>query len=162
MNSNIPIRQIELQDNFDIAIVIRGALEEFGANKPGTVYFDSTTDHLYELFRTEGSVYFVALLDGRVIGGAGIYPTDNLPAGTCELVKLYLHKDARGTGLGKKLLLTAMDWAKQYGYNQVYLESMPELSKAVTIYENVGFKRLNEPLGNSGHSGCDIWMAKAL
>jgi len=162
MNTNITIRQIELQDNIDIAFVIRTALTEFGANKPGTVYFDPTTDHLYELFRAEGSVYFVALKDGRIIGGAGIFPTENLPDGTCELVKLYLHQNARGTGLGKQLLLTAMDWAKQNGYNQVYLESMPELSKAVAIYENVGFERLKEPLGNSGHSGCDIWMSKAL
>jgi putative acetyltransferase len=162
MNTNITIRQIELQDNIDIAFVIRTALTEFGANKPGTVYFDPTTDHLFELFRAAGSVYFVALKDGRIIGGAGIFPTENLPKGTCELVKLYLHQTARGTGLGKKLLLTAMDWAKQNGYNQVYLESMPELSKAVAIYENVGFKRLKEPLGNSGHSGCDIWMTKAL
>ena len=114
------------------------------------------------MFRKEGSFYYVALLDGHIIGGAGIYPTENLPVGTCELVKLYLHKDARGMGLGKKLLLTAMDWAKQSGYNQVYLESMPELSKAVAIYEKLGFIRLNEPLGNSGHTGCDIWMTKAL
>jgi putative acetyltransferase len=55
-----------------------------------------------------------------------------------------------------------MDWAKQNGYNQVYLESMPELSKAVSIYENVGFEKLNQALGNSGHDGCDIWMLKKL
>jgi putative acetyltransferase len=97
-----------------------------------------------------------------VVGGAGIFPTENLPNGTCELVKLYLHKDARGTGLGKELLNTAMQWAKENGYTQVYLESMPELSKAVTIYENVGFKRIDQPLGNSGHCGCDIWMIKNL
>lgn len=34
-----------------------------------------------------------------------------------------------------------MQWAKDNGYDQVYLESMPELSKAVNIYENVGFKK---------------------
>ena len=62
----------------------------------------------------------------------------------------------------KELLNTAMQWAKQFGYKQVYLESMPELSKAVTIYENVGFNRINQPLGNSGHCGCDIWMIKDL
>ena len=73
-----------------------------------------------------------------------------------------MHKDARGTGLGKQLLNTAMQWAKENGYTQVYLESMPELSKAVTIYENVGFQRINQPLGNSGHCGCDIWMVKTL
>jgi putative acetyltransferase len=162
MNSNIQIRPIEQKDNIDIAKVIRGALEEFGANKPGTVYFDPTTDALFELFNTPGSYYYIATIDNKVVGGAGIFPTENLPKGTCELVKLYLHKDARGTGLGKQLLNTAMQWAKENGYTQVYLESMPELSKAVTIYENVGFQRINQPLGNSGHCGCDIWMVKNL
>ena len=162
MNSNIQIRPIEQKDNLDIAKVIRGALEEFGANKPGTVYFDPTTDALFELFNTPGSYYYIATIDDKVVGGAGIFPTENLPKGTCELVKLYLHKDARGTGLGKQLLNTAMQWAKENGYTQVYLESMPELSKAVTIYENVGFQRINQPLGNSGHCGCDIWMVKTL
>jgi putative acetyltransferase len=163
MNPTIQIRPIEQKDNIDLAKVIRGALEEFGANKPGTVYFDPTTDALFELFNnTPGSFYFIALKDQQLVGGAGIFPTENLPEGTCELVKLYLHKDARGTGLGKELLNTAMQWAKENGYTQVYLESMPELSKAVTIYENVGFKRIHQPLGNSGHCGCDIWMIKDL
>lgn len=163
MNTTIQIRPIEINDNIDLAKVIRGALEEFGANKPGTVYFDPTTDALFELFNnTPGSYYYVALINDVLVGGAGIFPTENLPDGTCELVKLYLHKDARGTGLGKQLLNKAMDWAKEYGYKQVYLESMPELSKAVTIYENVGFERINQPLGNSGHCGCDIWMVKSL
>jgi putative acetyltransferase len=162
MSSPIIIRQIELRDNEALAKVIRTALAEFGANKPGTVYFDPTTDHLFELFQVPGAVYFIAEQAGNLLGGGGIYPTNGLPDKTCELVKLYLDAAARGTGLGKQLLLKAMDWAKENGYNQVYLESMPELAKAVSIYENVGFTRINQPLGNSGHDGCDIWMTKKL
>ncbi len=156
------IRPIEPGDNEALAKVIRTALAEFGANKPGTVYFDPTTDALYELFRTPGSFYYVATIDEVIVGGCGIFPTENLPQGTCELVKLYLAKEARGTGLGKQLMEISLSWAKENGYNQVYLESMPELAKAVSIYEKVGFKPLENPLGNSGHCGCDIWMLKAL
>jgi putative acetyltransferase len=156
------IRPIKPGDNVELAKVIRGSLTEFGANKPGTVYFDPTTDALYELFRTPGSFYYVATIDEVVVGGCGIFPTDNLPEGTCELVKLYVSKEARGTGLGKQLMEISLSWAKENGYTQVYLESMPELTKAVSIYEKVGFKSLNGPLGNSGHCGCDIWMLKAL
>jgi putative acetyltransferase len=162
VHTPIIIRQIELRDNEALAKVIRTALAEFGANKPGTVYFDPTTDHLFELFQVPGAVYFIAEQAGNLLGGGGIYPTNGLPDKTCELVKLYLDAAARGTGLGKQLLLKAMDWAKENGYNQVYLESMPELAKAVSIYENVGFTRINQPLGNSGHDGCDIWMTKQL
>jgi putative acetyltransferase len=156
------IRPIEPGDNEELAKVIRTALAEFGANKPGTVYFDPTTDALFELFQTPKSFYYVALVDGKVVGGCGIFPTDNLPDGTCELVKLYLAKEARGTGLGKQLMEISLSWAKENGYTQVYLESMPELAKAVSIYEKVGFKALDHPLGNSGHCGCDIWMLKKL
>jgi putative acetyltransferase len=162
VHTPIIIRQIELRDNEALAKVIRTALAEFGANKPGTVYFDPTTDHLFELFQVPGAVYFIAEQAGNLLGGGGIYPTNGLPDKTCELVKLYLDAAARGTGLGKQLLLKAMAWAKENGYNQVYLESMPELAKAVSIYENVGFTRINQPLGNSGHDGCDIWMTKQL
>jgi putative acetyltransferase len=162
MEDVIHIRPIEPQDNVALAEIIRTALTEFGANKPGTVYFDPTTDALFELFRTTGSYYFVATLDNKLIGGCGIFPTENLPKGTCELVKLYVNKDASGTGTGKKLMEKSMAWAKENGYSQVYLESMPELSKAVSIYEKQGFKKLCSPLGNSGHDGCDIWMLKTL
>lgn len=156
------IRPIEPGDNEALAKVIRAALAEFGANKPGTVYFDPTTDELFELFRTPGSFYYVATIDEIIVGGCGIFPTENLPQGTCELVKLYLAKEARGTGLGKQLMEISLSWAKDNGYTQVYLESMPELAKAVSIYEKVGFKSLDHPLGNSGHCGCDIWMLKEL
>lgn len=162
MQTAITIRTIEPKDNMALAKVIRTALAEFGANKPGTVYFDPTTDHLFELFQVPGAVYFIAEKEGQLVGGGGIYPTEGLPKKTCELVKLYLDASARGTGLGKLLLLKAMDWAKAYGYEQVYLESMPELAKAVSLYEQVDFKRINHALGNSGHDGCDIWMTKQL
>ena len=163
MNSNITIRPIRPEDNAAMAAVIRTSLEEFNANKPGTVYFDPTTDDLFTLFSTEpGSAYFIAEQDGKLLGGAGIYPTEGLPAGTCELVKMYLTKDARGKGLGRKMIQHSMDIARQKGYTQIYLETMPELRKAVSVYEQFGFQYLNGPMGNSGHTGCDIWMILTL
>lgn len=162
MNPAIKIRTIALNDNEAVAKIIRGALEEFGANKPGTVYFDPTTDHLFELFQTPGSIYFVATLDDKIIGSGGIYPTENLPKGTCELVKLYLLKEARGTGLGRTLLSHSLQWAKENGYTQVYLETLPELSNAVSLYEKSGFTKIDHALGNSGHFICDIRMIKQL
>jgi putative acetyltransferase len=162
MSSTITIRTIEQKDNAAIAVIVRTSLAEFGANKPGTVYYDPTTDALFELFQTKGSYYFVAEENGTLLGGGGIFPTENLPDGTCELVKMYLHKDARGKGLGKLLIERCLDWAKQNGYTHVYLETMPELKQALKVYELFGFEYLNGPLGNSGHFGCDRWMLKKL
>lgn len=160
--NDITIRLIEPRDNILLAAIIRKALEEFNANKPGTVYFDSTTDELHTVFTAANSLYFVAEQDGELLGGSGIYPTANLPTGTCELVKLYLHKNARGQGIGKLLMEKCFAAAKTFGYTKMYLETMPELNIAVPLYEKMGFSYLPGSLGNSGHDGCSIWMIKDL
>jgi len=162
MENNITIRKIQLQDNKELASIIRSSLKEFGANKPGTVFFDDTTDHLYELFQQPGSMYFVIHENGKLLGGAGIYPSEGLPDQTCELVKMYLRPEARGKGFSRLLINKCLEFAKGIGYLQAYIETMPELRKAVSVYEKFGFEYLNGPLGNTGHFGCDVWMLKKL
>lgn len=162
ITTGISTRTIEAADNAALATIIRDAMTELGINKPGTVFFDPTTDALYQLFQTPGSTYFVATAAGELLGGAGIYPSNGLPEGVCELVKMYLKKETRGKGLGRFLIDKCLVAAKQMGYRQVYLESMPELKKAVSVYEKFGFTHLNGPMGNTGHFGCDIWMIKDL
>jgi putative acetyltransferase len=159
---NVNIRKIQPSDNPHLALIIRNALAEFGANKPGTVFYDDTTDHLYELFQKPGSIYYVAEQEGEILGGAGIYPSNGLPKGTCELVKMYLKPATRGLGLGRKLIEQCLEFAKALGYVQVYIETMPELRKALSVYEKFGFEYLNGPLGNTGHFGCDVWMLKTF
>ncbi len=143
--SEINIRPIQASDNPEMAVIVRNTLTEFGANVPGTVYFDPTTDALFELFQTPKSIYFIAEAEGKLVGGGGIYPTEGLPEDTCELVKMYLLPEARGNG-----------------FQQVYLETLPELNLAVKVYEKYGFEYLSDPLGNTKHFGCGLWMLKKL
>lgn len=159
---NVTIRPIIERDNAAIARIVKDTLAEFGANKPGTVYYDPTTDALFELFQKERAVYFVAETDDEIVGGAGIYPTDGLPEDTCELVKMYLVPKARGAGLGRTLIERCLDFAKTAGYKNVYLETMPELRQALEVYAKFGFRYLPGPMGNSGHTGCSLWMIKSL
>src|SRR5688572_9610848 len=160
--NDLCIRNIQPPDNPFIATIIRHTLAEFGANKPGTVYFDATTDSLYELCQKQGAAYFIALLNNEIVGGGGIYPTDGLPADTCELVKMYLLPQARGTGLGKTLIEKSLNFASEAGYKNVYLETMPELKQAQKVYAKFGFDYLKGPMGNSGHTGCSLWMLKKI
>ena len=162
MSHEFIIRTIEPGDNIDLAKIIRDTLREFNAVKPGTVYDDDRTDHLFEVFTAAGSIYYVAEFNGEITGGAGIYPTANLPAGTCELVKLYLTPLARGKGIGKILMQKCIVAAKELGYQQIYLETMPELIIAIPMYKKFGFTHLPAAQGSSGHTGCDVWMIKDL
>lgn len=156
------IRVINEKDNNTIAHIIRKTLEEFEANQPGTVYFDKSIWALSDIVKQNKSTYFVIEEDNQVLGGGGIYPTEGLPANTAELVKVYTLPEVRGKGYGKRLINTCLAFAKEVGYEQVYLESMDELSKAVGLYEKLGFEHLDAPMGESGHSYCKIWMMKNL
>ena len=162
MEQAISIRIIEQKDNKALAKIIRNTLAEFGANHPGTVYYDSATDHLFELFQNPLSVYFVAEMEGLLVGGGGIYPTEGLPANTCELVKMYLLPAARAKGIGKMIIENCLQKALAYGFENVYLETMPELQQAMKVYEKFGFNYLEGPWGNTGHFGCSRWMLKKL
>lgn len=156
------IRTIERSDNEALAKLIRAVFEEHNAPQKGTVYSDPTTDHLFELFETPKSVFWVAEMENEIAGCCGIYPTEGLPPDCAELVKFYLSPKARGKGIGKKLMEKSLRSAQELGYSEIYLESLPEFSKAVSIYEKQGFEMLPHPLGNSGHSTCNIWMRKKL
>lgn len=161
-NLNISFRQIDKKDNKEIAGIIRTVFREFKIDRPGTVYFDPIMDDLYTLFQKQGSVYWIAERDGKIAGGCGIYPTSGLPDGCAELVKLYLLASDRGFGIGRMLMEKCFESALKFGYTQLYLESLPELKKAISLYERAGFLHLHEALGNSGHFGCNIWMIKDL
>jgi putative acetyltransferase len=159
---NISIRPIRASDNTFIAAIIRKILFEFGANKPGTVYFDPTTDNLFQLFSIQNAAYYILEADGNIVGGSGVFPTPGLPEGCCELVKLYLISEMRGQGLGLLLMEKCFQTAIDFGFTQMYLETMPELRTAIGLYEKAGFSFLPGPLGQSGHFGCDLWMIKNL
>ena len=162
MNDTFTIRQVSRQDNKPLAAMIRAVFEEFKAVRAGTVYFDPTTDDLYALFTKPGSVCWVVEKDGEIIGSAGIFPTEGLPEKHCELVKFYIRSGFRNQGLGKILLQKCLDSAVSFGYEAVYLESLPEFSSAIHLYERNGFTPLKKAFGNSGHFGCTIWMVKDL
>jgi putative acetyltransferase len=156
------IRQIKKKDNLALAMIIRDAFIEHNAPQFGTVYSDPTTDNLYDLFQTPKSILWVAELNHEIVGCCGVYPTKGLNEDCAELVKFYLSKEARGKGIGKELMQKCIRTAREFEYTQLYLESLPQFSKAVNMYEKEGFIRLIKPLLNSEHKTCNIWMLKDL
>lgn len=156
------IRQIKETDNTSLAEIIRQAFHDFDAPTRGTVYEDPTTDNLFALFAKDGSICWVAETEEGIAGCCGLYPTPNLPQGCVELVKFYLASSARGKGIGKALMQQCLQSARELGYTQIYIESLPQFSTAVGMYEKLGFEHIPESLGNSGHTGCTIWMVKKL
>ena len=162
MSNNTIIRQVEKKDNSALSEMIKCVFEEHDAPLTGTVYSDASTNYLYNVFQQPKSILWVVEMNGSVLGCCGVFPTDGLPDGHAELVKFYLSKDIRGLGIGKQLMEQSIISATELGYKKLYIESFPQFSKAVRIYEKIGFRKINHALGNSGHTACDIWMVKEL
>ncbi|MGV6845422.1 MAG: GNAT family N-acetyltransferase [Lutibacter sp.] len=161
-NNNFIIREISIKDNPKIAKVIRTVLLEFGVPKVGTAYADIILDQLYQHYNRKNAIYYVIEKDDRIYGGGGIMHLENFEGMVCELQKMYFLKDARGIGLGGKLMKICLQKAKSFGYEKCYLETLPYMKDARKLYKKVGFKNLNGPMGNTGHYSCNVWMIKDL
>lgn len=156
-------RKIKVEDDEQIAKIIRANLEKYHLNIPGTAYFDTELDHLSTYYNDNPSkrVYFIALnASGQMIGGVGIAEFDGIENGA-ELQKLYLDDSAKGRGYGKELIQIAEDWAKSAGYCDLYLETHTNLFVAMKLYEKMGFRQIEKPCPTV-HSTMNCFYLKKL
>ncbi|WP_422105002.1 GNAT family N-acetyltransferase [Winogradskyella sp.] len=158
----IVIREIEQKDDPKIAKAIRSVLIEMGVPKVGTAYEDAALDCMTETYDQVRKIYFVVAKGDRIIGGAGISPLDNYEGNVCELQKMYFMPEARGKGLGSEMMQKCLVFAKEAGFDQCYLETMPYMDDARKLYKKVGFEFIDEPMGDTGHYSCSVWMLKDL
>lgn len=64
-----------------------------------------------------------------------------LSASTCELKRLYVRPEARGTGLGLGLVRRVLREAREMGYATIKLDTLPTMTQAIKLYEKMGFVR---------------------
>ena len=161
MNS-FTIREIQINDNQKLAVVIRDILVEFGVPKVGTAYADSAMDEMYETYDSKKSCYFVLTKGQKIVGGAGIMQLQNSEENICELQKMYFSPEVRGKNLGAQMMEICLEKAREFNYEKCYLETLPYMAGARKLYKKAGFKSLESPLGDTGHYSCTMWMLKTL
>jgi putative acetyltransferase len=93
---------------------------------------------------------------------AGVSQLDNSEENICELQKMYFLRQARGKGIGSKMIQKCLEKATGFGFEKCYLETLPEMKAAQHLYKKAGFEYLCAPIGNTGHSTCPVWMIKNL
>ena len=158
----IKIRPIQPNDNAQVAAVVRSVLIDFEVPKVGSAYSDASLDCMYESYQNKMSRYFVIEEENRVIGGGGIAPLANFDGNVCELQKMYFLPQARGKGIGTKLIDKCLQEAVQLGYESCYLETMHYMKAAQNLYKKYGFEQLDGPMGDTGHHACGVQMLKKL
>jgi putative acetyltransferase len=153
-------------------------LAEYGL-KPDPTSTDADLRDIEQSYTNRGGVFYVLEdKDGSIIGSHGLYPVleerpetgDRRPEAptvsslqptasslTCELRKMYLHRDHRGKGLGKQLLEHALSEARRLGFTTVTLETASVLKEAIRLYERYGFQ-----LYHPAHLSCRCDQAYVL
>lgn len=144
-----------------MADVIRTVMPEFGADGPGFAIHDTEVHDMHAAYNNPGHRYYVVELDGRVCGGGGIGALAGQD-GICELRKMYFLPELRGRGAGEILIRQCLDTARELGYRQCYIETLTGMDAAQKLYEKHGFKRIDAPLGNTGHFGCNRFYLRDL
>lgn len=156
------IREIQKEDNQQIAAVIREVFISDNFPKTGTAFADSQLDYMFEAYDKPRAAYFVVETEGKIVGGGGVSQLENSNENICELQKMYFLHETRGKGLGLQMIQKCLEKAVAFGYEKCYLETLPEMLAAQSLYKKMGFEYLCSPMGNTGHSTCPVWMIKEL
>ncbi|PGH12586.1 hypothetical protein AJ79_04207 [Helicocarpus griseus UAMH5409] len=71
---------------------------------------------------------------------------DNLKMKTkyCELKRLYVAPAARGLGVGTALVHTILAIAREIGYEEVRLDTLPNMREAIQMYRGFGFREVEK------------------
>jgi putative acetyltransferase len=166
-SSAFRIRPIEARDDAVIAAIIRSVMPEFGANGCGFAISDPEVDWMQRAYSEPRSAYFVIERDDAtgnpiVEGGGGIAPLAGGDAGTCELRKMYFLPSLRGLGAGSTLMTHCLDAARGFGFERCYLETLTGMDAAMRLYERSGFRRIDAPMGATGHGSCNTFYLREL
>ena len=156
------IRLIESADNAVVAGIIRLVMTEFKAVGCGYSINDSEVDDMFSAYAPDKSAFYVVELDGRILGCGGFAPLTGADKETCELRKMYFKSELRGLGVGAELLNLCLEEAADAGFRLCYLETMDNMEQARRLYGKHGFKYLDHPMGDTGHTSCGTWMAMEL
>ena len=78
-------------------------------------------------------------------------------AGVFELTKMAVTETAQGRGLGRQLLIAAIERYRTAGGRRLFLESHSSLEPALALYESAGFRHVPRP-SPSDYERADVYM----
>ncbi|MDR1635560.1 MAG: ribosomal protein S18-alanine N-acetyltransferase [Bifidobacteriaceae bacterium] len=100
--------------------------------------------------------YFVVEVGGRVAGYAGVF----LGLDSAEIMTIAIEPAVRRRGLGRRLMETLLDCARQAGLGQVMLEVAATSPPAINLYKSLGFEEIGRRLRYYQPSGRDALVMR--
>ncbi|MDF1534844.1 MAG: GNAT family N-acetyltransferase [Methanosarcinaceae archaeon] len=104
---------------------------------------DFDLDDINIQYLQSGGVFYVGLVDGKIIGTSAVKIIDD---NKCEIKRIYIRKEFRNMGFGRELLLKALGFAER-NYSIAVLKTDAELTDAIQLYLKNGFSVVKEEEG---------------
>lgn len=113
--------------------------------------FETELEGLPGTYAPPRGTLLLAQANGEAAACVGVRPLDEE---RCEMKRLYVRGQYRGTGLGRRLAERAITFAREAGYRSMLLDTLPQMERATHLYRELGFVRCapyydNTPIGSS-------------
>jgi len=112
--------------------------------------FASELNQLPVMYGTPTGCLLLALQGDRAMGCGALR---KLSDGVCEMKRLYIRREARGSNLGRRVAHRLVQTAAALGYNTMRLDTLVHMVAAQNLYRSLGFREIaayySNPLANS-------------
>ena len=119
--------------------------------------YDHELKNLEEKYGRPCGRLYLAFCNDELAGCIGLRKIDN---NTCEMKRLYVKPYFRENGIGRFLVKRIIEDAKEIGYSQMRLDTLPFLDTATKLYKKHGFYEIpcynNNPMDNSIYMQLDL------
>lgn len=119
--------------------------------------YDNEILHLTEKYGLPQGRLYLVYCDGEPAGCVALRKIDDE---NCELKRLYVKPQFRGTGIGGMLAKRIIAEAKEIGYSHILLDTLPFLTAAIEMYKKLGFYNIpkynNSPMENCVYMKLDL------
>ena len=119
--------------------------------------YDLELENLDKKYGLPKGRLYIATVEGDV---AGCIALRNIDDKSCELKRLYVRPEFRGNQIGQMLIEQIISDARDIGYKQILLDTLPFLKSAIYLYEKLGFYQIrpynDSPMKNSIYYRYDL------
>lgn len=134
------LKEVKSYEEYKVATEL---FKEYAAQIGHDLEFQNFNEELQKIeshYSPPGGAIFIAYNEEDT--PMGCFGIRKLDGSICELKRMYLKKEARGLGSGKRLLRKAIEVGRELGYQKMRLDTLPTMDSAIKLYEKTGFYKI--------------------